>query len=123
MPLTPLQPNEHGDWISVRNDNFSTYIPIDSDKKFNYNSQTFFIVNSRGWETGRDAWIYNSSKIGLNHNIKSSVDFYNNEVERYTSSVERNNDKIADFINKDTSKISWPVLASNRLFCVVLFSS
>ena len=33
LPFTRLIPNEHGDWISKRNDKFGTWIPIDPDKK------------------------------------------------------------------------------------------
>lgn len=32
MPLEVNVPNVHGDWISVRNDVFSTFIPLDQKK-------------------------------------------------------------------------------------------
>jgi predicted helicase len=106
--LTSLQPNEHGDWISLRNDAFGAFISIDSEKKFDTKAQAFFVVNSRGLETGRDAWVYNSSKEKLSLNIKSSVDFYNSEIERYATAQKSGVDiNVNGFINTDPTKISW----------------
>ena len=34
IPWTILQPNEHGDWISHRNEMFKQFIPIEPEKKF-----------------------------------------------------------------------------------------
>lgn len=108
MELINLTPNDHGDWISFRNDSFSSFIPIESDRKFNNQSQSFFIVNSRGLETARDAWIYNSSKEKLAENINSMISFYNYEVERFIDEKKINkNIKLNDFINTDETKISW----------------
>ena len=63
---TILKPNEHGDWINQRNDAFGAYIPIESKKKFDTKSQSFFILQSRGNETAKDPWMYNYSKEKVN---------------------------------------------------------
>jgi len=70
-----LQPNEHGDWLNQRNDLFETFIPIgDKEKK---QKETFFVqFYSNGVKTQRDAWCYNSSKLQLENNIRSTIDFY-----------------------------------------------
>jgi len=34
-----LTPNEHGDWISMRNDSFSSLIPLGPEKKFKADSK------------------------------------------------------------------------------------
>ena len=34
LPFTRITSNEHGDWISQRNDQFSAWIPLEADKKF-----------------------------------------------------------------------------------------
>lgn len=116
LPLSMLHPNEHGDWISLRNNAFNTFIPIDSEKKFDTKSQSFFIVNSRGLESSRDAWVYNSSKNSLIKNIKSSVDFYNSEVKRFAQAKRKNaNIKTNDFINTDSKQISWTSSLLSRL--------
>jgi predicted helicase len=108
MPFQEIIPNEHGDWISQRNDAFSAYIPIESDKKFNLKSQSVFIVNSRGNETGRDAWIYASSKEFLKNNIIRSIDFYNGQQSNFLIEKEKRPKTSAiDFVDKDSKKISW----------------
>jgi len=103
-----LAPNEHGDWISQRNDSFSSFIPIGSEIKFDIKCQSFFVVNSRGVETTRDAWVYNSSTKQLAANIIRSIEFYNEEIKRYKSALKKNAAiKVNDFINTDATKISW----------------
>ncbi|WP_294738537.1 DEAD/DEAH box helicase family protein, partial [uncultured Flavobacterium sp.] len=57
MPFKNLQPNAEGDWINQRNDSFNSYIPLEPNKKFDDNNQTFFKVNSMGIITSRDGWV------------------------------------------------------------------
>jgi predicted helicase len=57
-----ITPNKEGDWINHRNSAFDTFIPITPEKKFDIKSQSFFISNSPGLNSGRDTWVYNSSK-------------------------------------------------------------
>src|SRR5690606_32744063 len=61
LELSQLQPNEHGDWISQRNYVFSGFIALDSAKKYNLTTNTYFITHSLGTATSRDAWVYNFS--------------------------------------------------------------
>ena len=108
LELTTLQPNEHGDWISVRNDAFGSFIELEPDKKYYPNSQTIFIVNSRGLETSRDAWVYNSSKRELENNIKKTINYYNCTLADFQQQKNKNlNLNLEDFISFDPSKFSW----------------
>lgn len=75
-----LEPNEHADWISIRNDVFSTFTPVEADKKYNALAHSYFVINSRGLETARDAWVYNSDRNSLSDNVRSLILFYNGEV-------------------------------------------
>ena len=43
VPLKELKPNEYGDWINKRNDDFLNYIPLAPDKKFDIKTQIFLI--------------------------------------------------------------------------------
>ena len=44
-------------------DVFDTLYSNDAEKKFDSeNSQSFFVTNSNGLQTNRDAWVYNFSK-------------------------------------------------------------
>lgn len=80
-----LNPNEQGDWINQRNDVFDTFIPIQSEKKFDLNSQSFFINHSLGTVTARDSWVYNFSKNSLQINIIKTLEHYNSERELVSS--------------------------------------
>ena len=97
LPFTRITSNEHGDWISKRNDRFETWIPIEADKKFNNTSQSFFTTLSPGIVTSRDSWIYNFSKTQLAEKISNMIKFYSHECNKN------------ELPNKDSAKISWSV--------------
>lgn len=100
LPFTRLAPNEHGDWISLRNDRFGTWIPI-GDKDNKNNKSTFFVpYYSNGLKTQRDAWCYNSSKSKLEAKIKDSIDFYN-EQRNLLAQLKK------DSVEYKDSKFSW----------------
>jgi predicted helicase len=108
MPWTILKPNEHGDWISLRNVAFGNYIQLEPEKKYNQYTQTFFNVNSRGLETSRDSWVYNSSKRELEDNINKTIDYYNKTLDTFQQKRKENlNLQLEDFIVFDPSKFSW----------------
>jgi predicted helicase len=97
-----LTPNEHGDWINLRNDIFEEYIPLASDKKFNIKSASGFITHSLGVASGRDSWVYNYSVENLLTNMGRTIDFYNDQRKKYSGA--RDFDKK---ISYDPTKISW----------------
>ena len=72
-----ITPNSKGDWINQRGNDFETYLPLAPDKKFNAAAQSFFVANSRGIATARDAWAYNFSRAELEKNIQTTIDYYN----------------------------------------------
>jgi len=83
MGWKTLKPNEHGDWISQRNDVFDTFIAI-GDKDDKTNNNTFFIpYYSNGLKTQRDAWCYNSSKDSLIETTIKSLSFYKSQKDKY----------------------------------------
>lgn len=103
-----LQPNEHGDWISQRNDIFSTFIQVDSEKKFDNKANSYFVLNSLGLNSNRDSWVYNSSKKVVRSNMERMVNFYNTQVDAFER--KKSKDKDADvlkFIETDPKLISW----------------
>ncbi len=73
----PLIPNKYGDWLNQRGDSFDTFIPLAPDTKFDGVAQSFFVVNSKGMETGRDPWAYNFSQPALERNMRTTIDYYN----------------------------------------------
>lgn len=83
MQLSSITPNEENDWLNQRDGLFDTFIPMEADKKFNTASTSFFVLNSRGLETARDSWVYNSSQDALTENIGRMIDFYNQQVKQF----------------------------------------
>jgi predicted helicase len=103
-----LSPNEFGDWISLRNDLFATFIELEPDKKFNSKTKSFFVLNSLGVGTSRDSWVYNYSKTKLLSNMERTINFYNEQVLEFKAArLIDNKLKIEDFINSDHKNISW----------------
>ena len=96
-----ITPDEHGDWLNQRDDSFSEFISL-GDKKDKINS-TLFLNYSRGAESGRDAWSYNSSLNKLSYNISNMIDFYQQQLEDFAKSKL----SVDKFINTDSTKISW----------------
>lgn len=103
-----LTPNEHGDWLRQRNNIFETYLPIQPEKKFDGRAHSYFVVNSMGINSSRDAWVYNSSKGNLTRNIESTIEFYNKQVQLYLDKKkEEPNVKAESIIDTNPQKISW----------------
>ncbi|MBL7284702.1 DEAD/DEAH box helicase [Corynebacterium godavarianum] len=65
-----IVPNQHGDWLNQRSDEFVTW-PVIGEKKGN--STKFFEEHSRGLSTARDAWSYSSATAQLVENIGTHV--------------------------------------------------
>ncbi len=105
-----ITPDEHGDWLKQRDNSFGQFIGLgDKDDK---RTATLFENYTRGLETGRDAWVFNSSKEILISNVTAMIDFYNGEVDRFLQATPNLDAKsralaVADFVNKDSTKISW----------------
>jgi predicted helicase len=109
LPLKQIYPNEHGDWISMRNTSFENYIPLEPEKKFDLKTKTFFCTYAVAVNTGRDAWCYNFSKSNLLLNMNGLIQYYNEEVNTFKEKSLRLN-SIKDALNSvksDTTKISW----------------
>ncbi|MEJ5992765.1 type ISP restriction/modification enzyme, partial [Ramlibacter sp. PS3R-8] len=104
-----ITPDAHGDWLKQRDDTFEEFMALgDKSNK----ESTLFADYSRGLETGRDAWIYNSSQSNLRRNLTSTIDFYNSEVARFREATidltpKARSELVTDFIGTDPAKISW----------------
>lgn len=105
----PITPDKHYDWVGQRDSSFSEFISL-GDKK-DKGTAVLFENYSRGLATSRDAWCYNFSRSILINNMQSMIAFYNNEVLRYketcTGLAKEQYPEIDDFINTDSTKISW----------------
>lgn len=100
-----IVPNEHGDWISHRNDMFETFIPLITDDSTHL---SFFTLNSPGLQSNRDPWVYNFSKEKLKDNVSSMVDFYNEQVDSLVKVRRDAPDQDAEaHASKNEKKIKW----------------
>ena len=96
LEMEEIHPNAHGDWINQRNEAFGKWTPIEPERKFDVASKSWFVTNSRGFETSRDAWVYASSNESLEQKIAVISDEYL-----------KNLGKDKDDLNLDPKKISW----------------
>ena len=95
-----LSPNEHGDWLNQRNDAFSSFIPLEPEKKFDANTKSFFVAYSLGTATNRDAWVYNFSVSNLKKNIKKTIAYYNEQLDLFLKNENTE-------IQKNSTKGNW----------------
>ncbi|MDR3129005.1 MAG: hypothetical protein LBU03_01980, partial [Tannerellaceae bacterium] len=103
-----LRPNEHNDWINLRSNSFSEFIPLAPEKKFDVSTYSFFNIETSGLATSRDAWCYNFSKEKVSINIQKSLMFFNKQAKEYAAKKQSDpNSKVEDFIDLDSTKISW----------------
>lgn len=103
-----IHPNQKHDWINQRDGVFDGLIKMTSDKKFDIKSQSVFTVVAIGSSSNRDTWVYNYSETKLENNISRMIDFYNEQRISYMKSLLQNPGvKVEDFVDSDSSKISW----------------
>ncbi len=119
IPFETIIPNNKGDWINQRNDDFEKLIPLKRDKKLQ--NPSVFDINSGGVTTGRDPWVYNFSKDALMCSVQKCIDTYNADLKRFNAHFREafkqraKGVKSADLykqlndkeITTDKTKISW----------------
>ncbi len=98
-----VHPDKHGDWLDQRDDSFGQFAPMGLAKY--KEPQGMFATWSRGYSTGRDAWIYSFSRDAVLGQMKSLLKVYESERKRYESSGE--GCKVDDFVTMDEKKIKW----------------
>ena len=91
-----IVPDENNDWLTQTDKSFRKFPSIgirDGQKELK-----FFEGYSRGLESARDAWIYNSSRQKLASNMKRMISSYNSEIDAGKSLPEA---------TKDPKLIKW----------------
>lgn len=83
VPFKEITPNDKGDWINQRNDDFEKLIPLKRDKTLQNDS--VFDINSNGVATGRDPWVYNFSPNILTQSVQKCIDTYNADLKRFNA--------------------------------------
>ncbi|MCY4249725.1 MAG: N-6 DNA methylase [Rhodobacteraceae bacterium] len=112
-----IQPDAHHDWLNQRKAGFGKFMAL-GDKK-SPSTETIFKNYSQGVKTNRDAWCYNYSETLLRMNIQTIIRFYENERQRLlehdTQGRRLTALEITNFVNNDSTKISWTVNVKDDL--------
>ncbi|GAA7863481.1 DEAD/DEAH box helicase family protein [Helicobacter pylori] len=82
VPFKEITPNNKGDWINQRNDDFEKLIPLKRDQKLKI-FNTIFDINSGGVASWRDPWVYNFSPNALMQSVQNCIDTYNADLKRF----------------------------------------
>ncbi len=127
VPFSEITPNDKGDWINQRNEEFEKLIPLKRDKTLQNDS--IFDINSGGVVSCRDPWVYNFSPNILTQSVQTCIETYNADLKRFnevfreafkqrTKGVKSGelykqlNDKE---ITTDKTKIAWVQNLKNQL--------
>jgi predicted helicase len=104
LEWTAITPNDAGDWIHQRGEEFGSFTPLAGKGTV---GPSVTRTHSLGTSTARDAWLYNSSHEVLQSAVERLAATYNAEVARGAT---------GDDANKDPRSISWSagLLASLR---------
>lgn len=100
-----INPNQHGDWVSQRSDDFSSW-PTIGDKSPSAAGRRVFETYSQGINSGRDAWVYNFSAAKVAENMQASISYYNSEVDR-ACKVDIANSESEPQPTVELRRISW----------------
>ncbi|WP_231210382.1 DEAD/DEAH box helicase [Helicobacter pylori] len=125
IPFETITPNNKGDWINQREDEFEKLIPL----KRELQNPSIFDINSLGVMSGRDPWVYNFSPKILTQSVQKCIDTYNADLKRFnvhfreafkqrTKGVK--SDKLYKNLNDkeittDKTKIAWTDGLKNHL--------
>ncbi len=127
VPFSAITPNNKGDWINQRNDDFEKLIPLKRDQKLQNDS--IFDINSLGVVSGRDPWVYNFSQKNLIQSVQTCIDTYNADLKRFNENFREafkrrtQGIKASDLykhlndreITTDKTKIAWTDGLKNKL--------
>ncbi|MGL2498114.1 type ISP restriction/modification enzyme [Helicobacter pylori] len=128
VPFKEIVPNDKGDWINQRNDDFEKLIPLKRDKKLKI-FNAIFDLNSNGVVSGRDPWVYNFSQKTLMQSVQNCIDTYNADLERFNERFRESFKQRTKGVKKavlykhlndqeittDKTKIAWTCSLKNKL--------
>lgn len=128
VPFKEITPNDKGDWINQRNDDFEKLIPLKRDKQHKI-FDTIFDLNSNGVASGRDPWVYNFSPNALKQSVQTCIETYNADLKRFNEvfreafkqrikgikSADRYKHLNDKEITTDKTKIAWTDGLKNNL--------
>ena len=108
LEWTDITPNEQGDWINQRSEDYLKLRPVAViQSEDSIPSQIpFFKQSSLGAVTARDAWVFNSSLKKLRELVERQTSFYNEQVEALQEGD--------NTFTRDPSQFKWDGTAEQR---------
>jgi predicted helicase len=94
LEATDIVPNEHGDWLNQRREDFGTFLALEEG------SRGVFAERLPGASTNRDAWVYSSSRDAALAHARRLAETFNEEVERLRADADQ-------VPTDDPTRISW----------------
>ena len=114
-----IKPDRNHDWLDQRDDSFAEYLPMGSKEAKSGIGVAVFRIYSLGIATGRDQWIYNSSKSDLSKNMKKHID-YCNKQDLNNPIINPRQSKWTEELSASLARLeSKPVFDKNRLRTVL----
>jgi predicted helicase len=71
-----VTPNEHGDWLNQRHDDYEGFLSLGAKGE-----EGVFNTNTTGFKSQRDSWVWNFSEPALHQNAQMTIGAYNNFVQ------------------------------------------
>ena len=100
-----ITPNKHQDWVDQRSDAFTEFYPIGTkEAKAGTGDDAIFVLYSRGYGTGRDAYIYNLSYDACTENARRMTQNYLSAVSEFEANPDLTVDEV---ILQHNSHIKW----------------
>ena len=105
---TDVTPNEQGDWINQRSNNYLSLRPVAriQSEDATPSLRPLFEQSSLGIITSRDAWVFNSSGEKLHELVERQVAFYKEQVKKLKSG--------AGEVARDPRRFKWDGTAEQR---------
>jgi len=110
IPWQTMQPNNNHIWLTEGlHVEFDSFMPVGAKAEKASKQEVggvIFKAYSRGVATSRDTWAYNFNRETLTNNMQRTIEFYNQEVFRWSRRGEKPV-KVDDFVVYDDTKLSW----------------
>ena len=102
-----IMPDRHNDWIVQRNEAFTKLYPMGTkDAKTGAADEVVFRLYSRGFVTGRDAYVYNFSLNACAKNAQNMVDDYLGAL-RELEAGKTTDQTIDKIVRRHSSSLKW----------------
>lgn len=102
VETTEIVPNEHGDWLNQRREDFGTFLAMGDG------ADGIFTARFPGVSTNRDAWVYGSSREAVSGQARKLARTFNEERDRLREDPRHEP-------TKDPKRISWSDGLTRRL--------